>query len=105
MQTHEHTDGHRDGETYDPGRDLARLNRQAAAVYELMQDKHWRTLAEIALATGEPEPSISARLRDLRKDRFGGFVVEREYVSHGQWRYRVLPPKPVEAVQTEMAFA
>ena len=78
--------GPRDGETFDAKRDGKRLNAQAAHVFRLMQDGRWRTLAEIAEATGHPEASVSARLRDFRKV---GYTVEREYVSKGLWRYRV----------------
>jgi uncharacterized membrane protein len=49
----------------------------------------WWTLAELARATGYPEASISARLRDLRKPKFGGYTVERQYVERGLFRYRV----------------
>lgn len=78
--------GQRDGETFDVARDGKRLNAQAADVFRLMQDGKWRTLADIADATGHPEASVSARLRDLRKV---GYTVDREYVSRGLWRYRV----------------
>ena len=54
-----------------------------------MADGQWRTLKEIAAATGAPEASVSARLRDLRNERFGGYAVEREYIGDGLWRYRV----------------
>ena len=80
-----------DGATYDRERDGERLGRQLAAVRQLMQDGLWRTLAEIADHTGEPEASISSRLRDLRKPKFGCYQVEREYVRRGVWKYRVLP--------------
>lgn len=86
-------DGHRDGITYTPDRDRLRLNRQARTVYDVMIDGHWRTLSEIARCTGEPEPSISARLRDLRKPRFGSHTVERRYIACGLWEYRVLLPQ------------
>lgn len=86
-------EGPRAGETFISGRDLARLNRQAKRVFMVMKDQRWRTLGDIAELIGEPESSISARLRDLRKQRFGGFIVEREYVRRGVWRYRVLPPE------------
>ena len=95
------TSGHRDGATYATPRDTARLNRQAQAVYDVMADHAWRTLGQIADATGEPEASISARLRDLRKPRFGGHIVEREYLADGVWRYRVLPAVPVEPYQMD----
>lgn len=78
--------GQRDGETFDAKRDGKRLNAQAADVFRLMQDGKWRTLGDIADATGHPEASVSARLRDLRKV---GYTVDREYVSRGLWRYRV----------------
>ena len=59
--------------------DAAAMGRQLEAVWRVMQDGCWRTLREICEATGYlggPQ-SISARLRDLRKDRFGGYTVER----------------------------
>lgn len=83
--------GDRDGETFEPHRDRARLNRQALVVFSIMRDGQWRTLAQISDLTGEPEASVSARLRDLRKEKFGGRTVERQYVHDGLWKYRVLP--------------
>lgn len=82
--------GDRDGETFDPRKDRVRLNRQAAAVYSFMIDGKWRTLHEISLVIDAPEASVSARLRDLRKDKFGGYVVERRRRSVGTHEYRVL---------------
>lgn len=66
-----------DGGTYRPDADRLRLNAQGQRVLDLMSDGRWRTLAEIADATGDPQPSVSARLRDLRKPKFGGFTIER----------------------------
>lgn len=94
-----------DGETFDEARDGARLNRQAQAVFDVMGDGHWRTLATLATLTNEPEASVSARLRDLRKEKFGSYVVERRYVENGLWEYRVLPPEPKEAYQLELLEA
>jgi len=56
-----------------------------------MSDGLWHTLAEMSSRLGFPEASVSARLRDLRKDKFGGRVVERRYVLNGLWEYRLLP--------------
>jgi len=81
--------GDRDGETFDRARDGKRLNAQAAAVYSYMQHGQWRTLADIAAATGAPEASVSARLRDLRSLKFGGYTVERRYIAKGLWQYRI----------------
>lgn len=81
---------HFDGETYDEVRDHARLAKQIGKVEALMRDGKWRTLAQIANETGAPEASISARLRDLRKPKFGGHEIAREYVDRGLYRYRMV---------------
>jgi len=86
-------DGPRGGDTYDPDRDGNRLNRQARAVWGVMADGRWHTLQGIAITIGEPEASISARLRDFRKPRFGSHIVERRYLADGLWEYRLNDPK------------
>ena len=75
------------GETFNQERDKARLCAQALRVFDLMKDGQWRTLPEIAGMTGDPTPSVSARLRQIRG---AGHTVEREHVSNGLWKYRVL---------------
>lgn len=79
-----------DGNTYDHERDCARLSKQLLAVINVMKDGRWRTLPELAHATESPEASVSARLRDLRKPRFGGHTVERQYVRKGLFQYRLI---------------
>lgn len=82
------------GESFDSDRDGDRLRAQLAKVFELMSDSQWRTLEEIETALGYPQASISARLRDFRKSKFGGHTVERQYLVRGLWRYRlILRPK------------
>jgi hypothetical protein len=82
-------DGPRGGQTYDDTRDRDRLNRQARLVWRVMSDGAWHTLGELSAATGgEPEASVSARLRDLRKPRFGSHIIRRRYVGGGLWEYR-----------------
>jgi hypothetical protein len=80
-----------DGPAYVPERDDARLSGQIERVYRLMRDGEWRTLDEIARATGDPQASVSAQLRHLRKARFGGHRVDREYDGAGLHRYRLIP--------------
>lgn len=84
--------GHRQGITYDAEFDYARLNAQMRRVYDRIVDGNWWTLADLSEATGDPESSISARLRDLRKPKFGSRDVERERVGgvSGTWRYRLV---------------
>lgn len=78
-----------DGVTYDPDQDHHRLKGQLWRVFQLMSDGRWRTLAEIANEAGGSEASVSARLRDLRKETYGGREVQRERVSGGLWQYRM----------------
>lgn len=81
-----------DGETYDKALDQPRLGRQVLAVLALMRDGRWRTLREIADAVEAPEASVSARLRDLRKARFGQYTIDRRRPgepSKGLWEYRL----------------
>jgi hypothetical protein len=82
-----------DGETFEPARDADRLNAQLGRVLATMRDHDWHTLAELAARTTDPEASISARIRDLRKPKFGGYVVQRRYVEAGLWAYRIAPPE------------
>jgi hypothetical protein len=79
-----------DGSDYIPSRDDARLSGQLLRVWECMKDEQWRTLREISNITGDPEASISAQLRHLRKPRFGGYDVKKEYVSNGLFKYKLL---------------
>jgi len=50
---------------------------------------------DIVWPTSHPEASVSARLRDLRKEKFGGHVVERRAVKRGLFEYRVIVRKGV----------
>jgi hypothetical protein len=65
------------------------LGRQLRLVLDVMVDGRWRTLFEIAAATKAPQSSVSARLRDLRKARFGGHTIERRRrtAGAGTWEY------------------
>lgn len=54
------------GQTYIHGLDSARLGRQLELVRNCMADGKWRTLREIEAVIGQPQASISARLRELR---------------------------------------
>lgn len=63
-------------------KDLHHLSGQLAAVYELMRDGEYRSLRAIAATLGGvSEAGVSARLRDLRKPRFGKHEVVRRRVG------------------------
>ena len=86
-----------DGDTYDRRQDKNRLWTQLEAIKDLsLTDERWYTLAQIKgiLKHGyrltATEASISARLRDLRKARFGSYQVDRRRAG-ALYSYRVLP--------------
>jgi hypothetical protein len=93
-----------DGATLDIERDQSRLARQLTAVRLLMLDGQWRTLGQIHDLTGYPESSVSARLRDLRKLKFGGMTCSggacRAGCSPIAWVYpcRVMPSKAMRLI-------
>jgi len=88
-----------DGATFDPRLDGLRLTRELGAVVLVMRDGNWRTLEEIQeviiVGGGQfyPVQSISARLRDCRKERFGRHTVDRRRRGSpykGLFEYRLL---------------
>jgi hypothetical protein len=91
-----------DGAEYSPDHDDARLTGQLLRIWTVVRHGDWHTLREIADLTGDPEVSISAQLRHLRKSRFGAHTIERRSRgerSLGLFEYRLLPtadepPKP-----------
>ena len=79
-----------DGATYEPLHDQTRLTGQFERVRDLMADGQWRTLEQIQQAAGPGTlQGISARLRDLRKPRFGSHNVQRRRVTGGLFEYRI----------------
>jgi hypothetical protein len=82
-----------DGETIDDALDTHRLRRQLDRVRMiLLSEYRWHTLAEIRINSGIPEASVSARLRDLRKEKFGGYTIDRQRRSPGTFEYRMARP-------------
>jgi len=80
-----------DGDTYEAPLDKPRLSTQLKQVFDLMKDGQWRTLSEIG-AKGSGS-GVSARLRDLRKAKFGGHKVERRRKGNpkdGLFEYRLI---------------
>lgn len=89
------------GRTFEDKLDGPRLTKQLERVREYMLAifPTWKTLSEIKEALEQkynakfPEQSISARLRDLRKKKFGSYVVERKRregkENKGSWEYLV----------------
>ena len=85
-----------DGKTYEPEHDKLRLTGQIKRTYDALLDGRWKTLTELSFTTGDPEASVSARLRDLRKAKFGGLDIQRQRrgePSLGLFEYRMVRAK------------
>ena len=88
-----------DGATLDPAQDTPRLKGQLARVFDAMKDGYWVSLEDIARLANAPGASVSARLRDLRKEKFGGYTVHRKNKGGGLWLYRLEVPGPRQPEQ------
>jgi hypothetical protein len=93
-----------DGKTYNREVDQDRLWSALNAVKDLMADGEWRTLQQIRTSLSKKysksvsESGVSARLRDLRKLRFGGFDMQSRRREGGPlWEYKL-------DVQSEFPF-
>ncbi len=92
-----HSGAHFDGATYSPVLDHIRLTGQLQRVFNIMKDGHWRSLRMLSMLADCPEASASARLRDLRKEKFGAFQVDRKRFPEekGLFLYKlVIPVEP-----------
>jgi len=88
------------GAVYEPLCDEIRLTKQILRIFRIMCDGEWRIFGEINEATksderpfGDPENSISAQLRHLRKKRFGSHLVDKRKRGDdvgGLWEYRLV---------------
>ena len=79
-----------DGADYDHERDGKRLAKNHFKLKELMQDQRFRTLSEISAITHIPEASVSAGLRDFRKEKFGRHIVNKNYLENGLYSYQLI---------------
>ena len=86
---------HFGGDTVEPV-DERRLNTQLYWVYEIMYDGKWRTIKDIGYIiranhnVSVMQTSISARLRDFRKNKFGGHTVNRNNLGDGLFEYQLI---------------
>jgi len=81
-----------DGDDYKPKYDKERLTGQLLEIFNFISDQEWHTLNDIEEDIGFPQASISAQLRNLRKEKFGGFTINRkrsEERTSGLYYYRL----------------
>lgn len=81
---------HFDGRTYSPDDDHDRLLRQLQRVRAVLADGKWHTLDAVAARAYCPQQSASARMRDLRKAKFGAHTIEKRCIGRGMWLYRMV---------------
>ena len=80
-----------DGDDYVANRDNTRLTNQIDKVRMYMENAGYLTVKQIAADLKQPEPSVSAQIRNLRKDRFGARTVNREYRGNGCYAFKLEP--------------
>jgi hypothetical protein len=71
--------------------DAPRLTKQLEAVRRVMEGGEWWTLEQLAEQANCTTQSASARVRDLRKVKFGAHCIERKGVpgKRGLFLYRM----------------
>jgi hypothetical protein len=79
-----------DGETFIPKRDGERLTRLLDRVEAEMKSGKWYTYAALKKICGGSESGVAARIRDLRKEKFGGYTIESRHKGQGVWEYRLV---------------
>ena len=96
-----------DGETFETQHDAVRLTGQCLGVFRVMAGGEWLTLEEISRRILATEASISARLRDFRKPKFGSHTVDRRRrhpASAGVFEYRLTVNRPAMDAEIPTAF-
>jgi hypothetical protein len=66
----------------------------AVLLHAIQADREWRTLEQLALVTGITAYSIGSQLRNLRKPRYGGHVIEKRRLNDGNYEYRLAQGVP-----------
>lgn len=86
-----------------PIAEIQHLSRAIDLVHQVMEENDWLTLFEVqakvqALPTGRffSETCISARIRDLRKDKHGAHTVDRRKRAgtRNLYEYKLIPNNP-----------
>jgi hypothetical protein len=83
-----------DGVTISPQVDDGRLTILQGRVYSYLRSHDWVTLRQLSEACRGTETSVSARIRDLRKPRWGEHEIQACHASgDGVWRYKMISSK------------
>jgi hypothetical protein len=96
-----------DGETYDEELDGKRMTTQLELVREIMSDQGWHRNIEVANRIDCSESGAGARIRDLRKKKFGSWEIVRRRVAHGnglheyRWTGQIVEPDTIKRANTD----
>lgn len=77
------------GDDYVATRDRDRLTSQIKKIYLHMRDEQWRSLKDISNELDIPHSSVSAQLRNLRKESFGSHKIHRKHLQGGFYLYKL----------------
>jgi len=80
------------GDDYKPARDAARLGGGMLRVLKVMIDGEPRTIPEIITQARVSPMSASRFIRYLRKPEFGGFIINKNYITGGLYYYSLQVP-------------
>lgn len=78
-----------DGAFYDSYRDKDRLTAKQKELFELMKDGLYRTVPEMTQIIGGTQTGASAAIRNFRKLKFGGYLVQIRNIGKGLYQYRL----------------
>jgi hypothetical protein len=97
------------GPSYQAAHDEARLTTQRECIRDVMLSAgargSWLTLCEIEKLLHYPQASISAQLRHLRKQEFGGYILEKRARGdrdRGLYEYKLTRPPYREPKQLDL---
>jgi hypothetical protein len=71
--------------------DHVALGKGLLRVLAVLRDGYVHTVQEIAKATGDPEASVSANCRNLRKSKHGGHDVRLVHLTGRTFGYQLQP--------------
>ena len=80
-----------DGDDYVSRRDKPRLTLQIHQVRMYMENNDWLSVKQISDDLNFPEASVSAQIRNLRKEKFGNRIGERRYQGNGLYEFKLMP--------------
>jgi hypothetical protein len=71
---------------------------QLKQVFHVMSDGDWHTKFEISKKFLIEVSSVASRIRDLRLEKYGGYIIERKLYTKGIYQYRLKQQNPKQEV-------